>query len=855
MTSRLSLIGALLVALLAARAGAQFDSQMFPTLESPTGEPLSYTALVLADLDGDGRDDAALGTNIFGFGIAFADANGGFAPVRVQVVIDVCSRFAAGDVDQDGDIDLAWASHNQLSSGYGVLVNDGTGHFTVETLAHQLLVGEIALADMNGDGDLDLVATRDVEDDVQVFLGGSGTSFAPPVSHPAGNEPRALRLGDVDGDGDLDVVVGRQLGAAVLLNTGGGALGTPRVVDTGGHGIDVALLHLDGDGDLDMVVATEAFGGPTPGWVSVALGHGNGLFASPTTINLESEPVQVCVADWDGDDHEDVVVATVSGALARFASDGTGALSDDGEGYTPGIPGLLVVADRNGDDAPDLVQAHADDLLEYRNDGAGSLRMARVTLLDNFPNGSIKVADLDGDGDADVALTLDGSGPGAYALGVLRGDGSATLGAPEEWVLGTYPRHLALADLEQDGDLDAVLTEALVSRVVIAPNDGAAGFPSWTSASLPATGGCQSIVSADLDADGLTDVAVLVSGELVVATGDGLGGFSGMNTTALSGDVPHRLRVVDLDLDGDLDLLAGGGQSFLSTQIHVLLADSPGVFQPSRLVQTGFQDIQDLGVGDVDGDGLLDLVTVSPDSDVWTVQAGDGLGGFGAAEAFPLITDVSAVSQVGSLEVVDLDADGIDDLLLRSGPGFNARVHVAMGELGVGLGALKRIKSSAGSRSVVAGDLNADGWPEAIVPSLALSRVAVLRNNGPSPWERLTGASAIGGAKGAPWLDGSGTLITGEPVRLTLSRALPAAPATLVMGLERLGAPLFGGVLEPDPLLLLPLVTDAHGFVIIEDTWPPGIPSGLEVIMQAWVPDPAAALGYAASPGVRVTTP
>ena len=118
--------------------------------------------------------------------------------------------------------------------------------------------------------------------------------------------------------------------------------------------------------------------------------------------------------------------------------------------------------------------------------------------------------------------------------------------------------------------------------------------------------------------------------------------------------------------------------------------------------------------------------------------------------------------------------------------------------------------------------------------------------------------SALAGTHGEPVLVGEGNLLGGSSVRIVLGGALELAPASLLVGLTALNLPFKGGVLVPDfqaPGLLVPLFTNAQGRVILNATWPVGLPSGLDVYLQYWVADAAGPAGLAASNAVQGTTP
>jgi len=122
-----------------------------------------------------------------------------------------------------------------------------------------------------------------------------------------------------------------------------------------------------------------------------------------------------------------------------------------------------------------------------------------------------------------------------------------------------------------------------------------------------------------------------------------------------------------------------------------------------------------------------------------------------------------------------------------------------------------------------------------------------------APWFGLGGALA--GAAGDPVLEGAGMTTAGTPVTVTLTDALPGAPATLVVGGSQLDAPFKGGTLVPATQLLVALVTDAAGGLELAGTWPAGVPSGAQVFVQVWIADPAGPAGFAASNAVVATAP
>lgn len=123
-------------------------------------------------------------------------------------------------------------------------------------------------------------------------------------------------------------------------------------------------------------------------------------------------------------------------------------------------------------------------------------------------------------------------------------------------------------------------------------------------------------------------------------------------------------------------------------------------------------------------------------------------------------------------------------------------------------------------------------------------------------WSDLGGALA--GTHGVPTQAGTGSLVVGAPVSLTLGGALENTVAYLVLGVDQLDAPFKGGVLVPDPAppgAIFALPTGPAGTIGLAGTWPTGLPSGFSTYFQWWIVDPTGPFGFAASNGLSATTP
>ena len=116
--------------------------------------------------------------------------------------------------------------------------------------------------------------------------------------------------------------------------------------------------------------------------------------------------------------------------------------------------------------------------------------------------------------------------------------------------------------------------------------------------------------------------------------------------------------------------------------------------------------------------------------------------------------------------------------------------------------------------------------------------------------------NGLAGTNGTPTLTGTGTLAPLSPVGLQLASAKPSSTTTLIIGLSALNAPFKGGVLVPNPdVVIFALPTSPAGTLNLSATWPNGIPAAFSFYFQHWIVDAAGPVGFAASNALQGTTP
>lgn len=236
-----------------------------------------------------------------------------------------------------------------------------------------------------------------------------------------------------------------------------------------------------------------------------------------------------------------------------------------------------------------------------------------------FPVTAMAGLDLDQDGWRDLVFGL----PLQNALGVyMNGPSGFTLSFPVS--MPAEPTLLATGDLDQDGDQDVVAGNFGGADLhTVLNNSGALTFAS----TLAIGGGVLDLAVADLDGQNGPDVIAVKNAApyLVVLLNNGSGSFATTTPTAVVD--PYRVAVGDANMDGFPDLLLG---RFVNDDIHLLLGNGAGAFSSPVAHTSGLTGTALVGIGDLDRDGINDLVTCNG-TNTWAMRPGLGGGAFGPA--------------------------------------------------------------------------------------------------------------------------------------------------------------------------------------------------------------------------------
>lgn len=300
-------------------------------------------ALAAADFNADGELDLAVA--VLGedrVAILLGDGDGTFAAPTFADTGDTPTELAVGNIDGINGLDLVTA--NEEADSVTVLLNAGNGTFTpvsggdisvVLQAATRSRPKDVALADFNGDGDLDLAAALFAQRSAVVLLGNGDGTFGQPTAFetgPAGvdTDPWALEAADLNGDGRQDLVVGnsRTDDVGVLLGDGTGSFTLAGPFAAGNRVEAVAVARVNDNNVPDVITANRE--GDS---VSVLLGAGDGTLGAATRFTVLGGPSSVATGDFNGDGRLDLVATSEERDQIAVLLAGT-----DANGDVPQLP-------------------------------------------------------------------------------------------------------------------------------------------------------------------------------------------------------------------------------------------------------------------------------------------------------------------------------------------------------------------------------------------------------------------------------------------------------------------------------------------------------------------------------------
>ena len=318
-------------------------------------------AVAVGDFNADTRLDVAV-ANAVGDSVTIALGNGDgtFVSSIEYNTGDTPEGVAVGDFNKDGKLDVAVGNIFGGPSQAGtVSVLFGNGDGTAQA-AVNYNVGTpqgLVAADLNSDGNLDLVTASTNSDKASVLLGNANGTFNAAVAYTVGTHPAGVAVADYNNDGKLDMVTANFDGfsLSILLGNGDGTFQAATNLTTSpsmNRPGPLTAADLNADGKMDLVV-------PSAGeqLVGVLLGNGNGTFQSPVTYPTTADVYFPQTADFNDDGKLDVALTNVSGpaSVSVLRGNGDGTLQAPLSFPTQNSVWGLLATDLNKDGKPDLI--------------------------------------------------------------------------------------------------------------------------------------------------------------------------------------------------------------------------------------------------------------------------------------------------------------------------------------------------------------------------------------------------------------------------------------------------------------------------------------------------------------------
>ena len=433
-----------------------------------------------------------------------------------------------------------------------------------------------------------------------------------------------------------------------------------------------------------------------------------------------TEVIDAFPADMDGDGDIDVLAAKPGspfggGSIVLYRNNGNGSfteLNNKFPGSSAALVSNVVGSDLDNDGDIDVVVGSSGfssgGVRVYRNNG--NLSFTRTFDNGNSPSlWDIHLADLNGDNRPEIMFSLGGS---FDQIGVYVNSGNLSnwgnlIPVKQGTNTGDEPRSLHAADIDGDGDVDVMSVNYLSNQLSYYPNSRIGGpQPSvrhLTSASQ--TRGPRNLRTGDIDGDGVLDMisTSVLDGKVAWYRGTGRGNFASQQIihryqTGANEQGPRGLDVVDMDGDGDLDVLS---TSEVGSSVCFHENTGSGSFSQPVIITNRVNGVNLVTTIDMDGDGDLDVISASPGDNkiAWYEQLGGGAkdsdsdGVNDDEDAFPNdpketadsdndgVGDNADVFPNDPTEIADCDNDGVGDNADARSPQIIAGLEAQIAQL------------------------------------------------------------------------------------------------------------------------------------------------------------------------------
>ncbi|WP_417265551.1 FG-GAP-like repeat-containing protein [Brumimicrobium sp.] len=615
--------------------------------------------------------------------------------------------IAQGDFNNDGEIDIIMgnslgASPDPTLQRLVYIESTGSGNFAapVNVLSGSR-VYDVEAADLDGDGNLDVVLVNFNMNRAAVLMGNGDGTFQSPVAYTTNAGPTIVQVADINNDTYLDFAIITNSGNVdVFINDGTGVF-LPSITTTlagGSNPKDFALIDINNNGFIDAVTANNGSGSAT-----VLLGDGSGSFTADATYTTGIGASGIVVDYFNGDTYADIAVVNQdANNVSVLINDGSGAFSPAVNYVVDEGPLKVKTGDFDNDGLRDLaiINGISNTMSTLKGNGDGTFASHVAIYAMNSP-GDLVVVDLDSDGNDDVvhSCLVGAVMPVYWGLG----DGSFKLGNMVD--VGNSPRDITTADFDGDGFKDFAVVNYDDNTASVYINDGTGHYSFGYD--LATGNNPSSIISGDFNGNTFQDIIVTNYTDGTASVFINTGGVFGAPTTLNVGSAPLKIRKGDFNNDSNLDLFVVNE----GNEVTVLPGNGSGAFLTPIVKPTGSGSLPyDIAVGDIDGDGNDDFVVSLSGTNKVSIFKSSG-------------TDfVSTQRNTGSspygVAFADLTGDARPEIIVANNGSDNIMVFSNNGTGLFGMFPTTYTSSDTKPISITTGDFNGDGETDVAITHL-----------------------------------------------------------------------------------------------------------------------------------------
>ncbi len=701
---------------------------------------INSRAIALGDFDGDGRLDLAAtnnstvsilrNTSVFGT-ISFATKID-FTTGTNSINLEVC------DINSDGKLDIVVANFD--NNTISVLRNTSVGGIIsfatkVDFSAGQNPVG-LAVGDLNGDTKLDIAITNFNTSAVSILRNtsvGSVLSFATLISLSSPNAPFDVKMADMDSDGKLDLTVlnsGSNL-ISVFRNTSilsAISFATKLDYGVGVNPRSMSIGDLDGDGKLDITATNQS-----SNTVSILRNTGiigNISFQTKVDLLSASEPRGVSIGDLNGDGKSDIV--TVNSNAANF--------SIFRYSWVLPIqpPQISSFSPKSGENSS-IVTIYGFGFHPYPDSNFIFMGAARAVL--NFNNdSSLMVTVPNGATFGPISITNTSTG-----LTTISQENFTPTYTPNKTKINVTDYKadkiinsnfgssgISISDLNGDGTSDLAIINYQTNKLLIFSNTSSlSGISFAPRIEYTTSVNPFDLFIGDLNADGKPDIAVTNhnSNSVSVFRNTSIGGtISFANKVDFAtGNGPFNVTMGDLDGDGRLDLAVANGNSHTASVLKNTSINGIISFAPKIDYGIGFSPRPySLKIGDLNGDKKPDLIVANNVSFTFTIFR--NISNPGVIIFAPKVDFVAGGGQT-RVCLADFNEDGKLDMAIANRNSNNISVYrnLSLGD-SISFAPKLDFATALQPQDIEVSDLNGDGKPDLLAANQGAHSISIFIN-------------------------------------------------------------------------------------------------------------------------------